>query len=132
MDIKLEQHGWLRGVPWWRWPAERGDNQQLGCGTPRNDMEVPRFADRAEWFPRFRDSGWGRHGGQQLPAALEHALPIAIGKKAVVSDLDKAAGQHMKEEPSDELDGIEGHFFDLVAVLRIPPAEAHLVVLQAQ
>ena len=47
-------------------------------------------------------------------------------------DLHKATWQNVQEELADELDSIQGHFFDLIVVLRISPAEAHATVLQAQ
>ncbi len=38
----------------------------------------------------------------------------------------------MKEEPADELRRLQGHLFDLVAVLRVSPTETNLAIFQAQ
>jgi len=49
-----------------------------------------------------------------------------------MADLDEAAGQHVEEEAPDELDGIQGHFLDLVMVFGIPPTEPHAASLHIE
>jgi hypothetical protein len=44
-------------------------------------------------------------------------------------NFDEAAGQHVQQETADELDGIQGHFFALVMVFRVPPAETYATFL---
>jgi len=74
--------------------------------------------------------GRDRGGRQKFAAVLDNLLPIAVGKEPEVPDLHKAAGQYMQQEPPDELDRIQGHFLDLIIVLRIAPAKMHTAVLQ--
>jgi len=38
-----------------------------------------------------------------LAAVLDHFLSNAVGKKSKMSDLDEAAGEHMQEEPADNM-----------------------------
>jgi hypothetical protein len=35
---------------------------------------------------------------------------IAVGEKTVVADAHEALGENVEQEPSEELDGMEGHF----------------------
>jgi len=63
---------------------------------------------------------------------LDDFLSIAIGEKSEVPDLYKSARQYMQEKPPDELNGIQGRLFDLVAILRIAPAKADPSILQLQ
>jgi hypothetical protein len=60
---------------------------------------------------------------------LNHHPALAVRQKSEMPDLDEAAGQHVQQETADELDGIEGHFFALVMVFRVPPAETHATFL---
>ena len=40
-------------------------------------------------------------------------------------DLDEPAWQHVKQESTDELDSIQRHLIDLVAVLGVAPLESN-------
>jgi len=62
---------------------------------------------------------------------LDHLLAIAIGKESEMSDLNEPAGEHMKEEATDELGRLQGHLFHLIVVLRVSPAEMDLAIFQA-
>ena len=57
---------------------------------------------------------------------------VAVGKQSEVTDLDEAGGQDMEQEAADELDRIQAHDAAAVAMPRVPPAEAHLAVVEAQ
>jgi rubrerythrin len=43
-------------------------------------------------------------GGRRLAAVVDHLLSIAVGKESEMSDFYEPAGEHMQEEPADELD----------------------------
>ena len=43
------------------------------------------------------------------PAQGEALAAVAVGEQTKVANLDEARGQDVKQEPADELDGIEGH-----------------------
>ena len=62
---------------------------------------------------------------QRLPA-------VAVGKQSEVADLDEAGGQDMEQEAANELDRIELHDAAAVAMPGVPPAEAHLPVVEAE
>ena len=62
-------------------------------------------------------------------AVLDHLLSIAVGKESEMSDLYEPAGQHMQKEPSDELDRVQCHLFNLIVVLRVSPTEADPAIL---
>ena len=66
------------------------------------------------------------------PAQGERLTPVAVGEQSEVADLDEAGGQHMEQEAADELDRIEGHDAAAVAMTGVPPAEAHLSVVEAE
>jgi hypothetical protein len=66
------------------------------------------------------------------PAQGERLLAVAVGEQSEVADLDETGGQHMEQEAADELDCIEGHDAAAVVVPRVPPAEAHLSVIEAE
>jgi hypothetical protein len=90
------------------------------------------FANRAEWKTGLHHEDLCRGWRQKFAAVLDHLLAAAVGKKSKMSDLDEAAGEHMKEEAPDKLDVLQGHLFDLVAVLRVSPTEMDLVIFQVQ
>ena len=76
-----------------------------GCfALPFDGEEMANFAYRAEWKMRLHHEGLCRGWRQEYAAAPEHLLSIAVGKESEMSDLDEAAGEHMQEEPADELD----------------------------
>ena len=62
---------------------------------------------------------------QRLPA-------VAVGKQSEVADLDEAGRQEMEQEAANELDRIELHDAAAVAMPGVPPAEAHLPVVEAE
>ena len=88
-------------------------------------MKMAYSADRAEWFPAWHSQRLERKRRQQFAALLDYLLAIPIGEESEVANLDESAGQHMQEEAPDELDGLQGHLLDLIAVLRIAPAKVH-------
>lgn len=67
-----------------------------GIATSQPAKEVmPRFANRLR-------HGW-RGVGQELPRSGDELAASSIGLKAVMSDTDKTARQHVEEESVDEL-----------------------------
>jgi len=105
-----------------------------GCESviPVDDAELPDFADWAECVAYFDGKRPGLSYRQELAAVLDDFLSIAVGEKSEVPDLHESARQHMQEKPPDELNGIQGGLFDLVAILRIAPAKADPSILQLQ
>ena len=97
-----------------------------GCESviPVDDAEMPHFADWAECVAYLDGKRLGLGYRQELTAVSDNFLSIAVGEKSKVPDLHKSARQHMQEKPPDELNGIQGCLFDLVAILRIAPAKA--------
>jgi hypothetical protein len=79
-------------------------------------MEMAHFADWAEWLALFHDDGLRRGWRQEFAAVLDHLLAFPVGKESEMPDLYETAGEHMQEEPSDELDGLQCHLFDLIVV----------------
>jgi hypothetical protein len=66
------------------------------------------------------------------PTERQRLTAIAVGKQSEVADLDEAGGQDMEQEAADELDCIELHDAAAVAMPGVPPAEAHLSVVEAE
>ena len=71
-------------------------------------------------------------GAKMKPAQGERLLSVAVSEQSEVANLDETCGQHMEEEAADELDCIEGHDAAAVVVPRVPPAEAHPSVSEAE
>jgi hypothetical protein len=69
---------------------------------------------------------------EQLAAAGDFILDLAIGQEAEVAEADKAAGQDVEQEAAKELDGVKGEGFFDTAVAVILPAEADAAVLDFQ
>ena len=65
------------------------------------------FANRAEWKMRLHHEGFCRGRRQKFAAVLDHLLATAVGEESKMSDLDKAAGEHMKEEAANKLDRLQ-------------------------
>jgi hypothetical protein len=78
----------------------------------------------------LRGDGLRRGWGQEFAAVLDQLLSIAVGQKSEMSDLNESAGEHMQEKPPDELDRLQGRFFNLIVVLRVSPAEVDLAVFE--
>src|SRR5215469_3518125 len=105
-----------------------------GCESviPVDDAEMPHFADWAECVAYLDGKRLGLGYRQELTAVSDDFLSIAVGEKSKVPDLHKSARQYMQEIPPDELNGIQGCLFDLVAILRIAPAKADPSILQLE
>src|SRR5215472_9198201 len=99
-----------------------------GCESviPVDDPEMPHFANWAECVAYLDGKRLGLGYRQELTTVSDDFVSIAVGEKSEVPDLQKSARQHMQEKPADELNGIQTHLFDLIAILRITPAKAHL------
>src|SRR5215472_11566186 len=72
---------------------------------------------------RFAGGGLGLGHAEQLAAARQLLLAIAIAQEAVVADALEAIGQNMEQEAADEFLGGEGHR---------PPASPRRIVLPAE
>ena len=102
------------------------------CGQSRKDIPVSASKSLAKiggWIGR----GWrrGPHR-QQFPAERQLPGTMMIGEEAVIADALKPIRQHMDQEAADELVGLEGHRFVLVAAPVVLPAEADLAVVDGQ
>jgi hypothetical protein len=69
---------------------------------------------------------------QQTVTKRQEFGATAIGQEAERADADKAVGQDVKQETSQELLRGEGHRPVLIIVCIILPAEGNLVVLEGQ
>jgi hypothetical protein len=89
------------------------------------------------------EEGWpiGWWGGQQegsgidveqLAAADDFLLDVAMGEEAEVADTDEAGGQDVEQEAAEELEGVEREDFFDTAVAVILPAEADTVVFDLE
>lgn len=67
---------------------------------------------------------------EKLTAEGEVVLASGIGKETIVPDADESAGQFMEQETTDELVGLQGHEFLLVAIPVVTPPEGHMAVLE--
>ena len=113
--------------------AVRCRGYRSGCfALPFDREEMANFANRAEWKMRLHHEDLCRGWGQEFAAVLDHLLATAVGEESKISDLDKAAGEYMKEEAANKLDRLQGHLFDLIAVLRVSPTEMNPAIFQVQ
>ena len=79
---------------------------------------------------RFRLARFGVGLSQQRSAQGELASAPSIGEHAVVAQPGEAAREHVQEEASDELAGVEAHHLALVGVGVVAPAESHLLAVE--
>src|SRR5437870_973566 len=106
---------WLRG--------RRGTVELRKSGVKQWDPNQAAFlAERAEVDQLARElvkESWpiSRRGGQkqgsgidveQLAAAGDFVLDVAIGQPAEVADTNEAGGQDVQDEAAEELEGLEG------------------------
>jgi hypothetical protein len=66
------------------------------------------------------------------PRQSQRLSAVAVGKQSEVANLDETCWQDMEQEAADELDRIEVHDAAAVAMTGVPPAEAHLSVVEAE
>jgi hypothetical protein len=71
-------------------------------------------------------------GLEELPAKSKRLTAIAVGEQTEVADLDKAGGQNVKQEATDELNRIKAHDLDAVVVSGVAPFKTNLSVVQVQ
>ena len=64
---------------------------------------------------------------EQGSAQGEFSSASPIAEQAVVTQPGEAAREHVQEEASDELAGVEAHHLALIAVGVVAPAESHLL-----
>ena len=129
----------------------------MGSGSRRVNGGAPdRELPESPWRESFYDEHGGgafwtaeasRRGGrrigkggrvrfgvvqQQTLTAGQEFGATAIGQESEATNADKAAGQNMQQEASQELLRRERHLLFLIAVGVILPAEGNLVVLKSQ
>src|SRR5204863_9562436 len=75
--------------------------------------------------------GWVGHA-KELAGQCDAAGPIAAGQEAIVTDAVKPVGQHMDQDASDELVGVERHQLVASAGLGpvILPFEGHALAVE--
>ena len=66
---------------------------------------------------------------EQLSAQVQLQLPVAIGKKSVMSNAVQAIRQSVKQETADELISIERHHLPLAVVAIILPSECDTIAI---
>src|SRR5438552_4016898 len=79
--------------------------------------------------------GWldaGRRQLQQLAAAGEFGLAVAVGQKAVMADVLKPCRGNVQEEAANELVGSEGHGLFRGTVLVVLPEEGDAAVVETE
>ena len=69
---------------------------------------------------------------QELTAETESGSAIAVGQESEVSNLDEPGRQHVEQEAANELGGGQGHRFDVVVILRVPPTKADLALVETE
>ena len=99
--------------------------------------EVGEFAGELvkEGLPIGGRGGQQQRGGievEELAAAGDFVVGVAVGQPAEVADADKAGRQDVEEEAAEELDGVEGEHFFPTAVTVILPAEPDTAVFDLQ
>ena len=67
----------------------------------------------------------------EFPAQGQPAVPVAVGVEAVMADPGEPGRQDMKQEPADELAGIERHDPAPVAAGVVAPTEPDLLPVEA-
>ena len=80
---------------------------------------------------RFFDRVFRRRNVEQASAQVQLQLPMAIGKQAVMTNAVKAVRNGVKQEPADELVGIERHYLLPAARSIIPPSECDSIAIDA-
>ena len=76
---------------------------------------------------RFRLTRFGGGLSEQGSTQGELASAPSIAEQSVVTQPGEAAREHVQEEASDELVGVEAHHLELVAAGVIAPSESHLL-----
>lgn len=66
---------------------------------------------------------------EQSSAQVQLHLPVAIGKKSVMSNAVETVWQSVKQETANELIGIERHHLLLAAVAIVPPSECDTIAI---
>ena len=88
-----------------------------------------------EGLPIGRRGGRKQRGGidvEELAAAGDLMLGLAVGQPAEVADADKAGGQDVKEEAAEELDGVQGEYFFHTAVAVVFPGKRDAAVFELE
>ena len=76
---------------------------------------------------RFRLTRFGGGLSEQGSTQGELASAPSIAQQSVVAQPGEAAREHVQEEASDELAGVEAHHLELVAAGVVAPSETHLL-----
>ena len=79
-----------------------------------------------------RGEGDDSRDAQQLAASRDFDPAVTVAEKPVVTDAHEAVRQHVEQEAADELVCIQCHFFRLIVVTVIFPAESHLAVFNVE
>lgn len=65
-------------------------------------------------------------------APIQFGVSVATAQDTVVPDPDESFGQDVEQETADELEGVQGHGLDPVAVGVVSVSEGDLVAIQAE
>lgn len=66
---------------------------------------------------------------EELLAQDDASVATGVRKKTIVSDAHESGRQEVKEKSPEELVGVKGHVFELVALGSVAPSERNLVVV---
>jgi hypothetical protein len=115
----------------WGWAASTAEQRATTCRVPHLHWGHDRLS--ADLCCSVSNELGSVSGAREMEPAQGERLPaVAVGKQSEVADLDEAGGQDMEQEAADELDRIELHDAAAVVVPGVPPAEAHLSVIEAE
>lgn len=75
---------------------------------------------------------YGRCHAEQVPAAVELLVPVAVSEKTVIPNPPESGGQNVEQETSDEFLGGQRHGFDLISIPVILPLKTDLIVIYSK
>ena len=93
------------------------------------DRTVPPHGSQAKFCYQRRDTILSCR--QERAAERQRGLTVAVGEQATMPDLDKPGRQHVHQEPTDELAGLECHQLLGVVIGRVAPAECDLIIFNS-
>jgi hypothetical protein len=113
-----------RGVPDQGCGPQEFERPQDALLTVRAALDVDPGQAQHERPHRLEWSGGRRRLRQQGPTPRERDRPAPVGEQAEVADADKAVGDHVEQEATEELLGVELHDLHAVPVGVVAPPEA--------
>ena len=106
---------------------EDGNSPQRAAPAPAAHGDVDSGQAQHHRLGRFRFTRLGVGLCEQGSAQREVSSAPAIAEQSVVTQPGESAREHMQEEASDELVGVETHDLALVAVGVVAPSESNVL-----